>query len=52
MFVPGIRRRARSNTEHGGPVGKAVLPKLPLVCLKQRTEIGRDVRDCIRLYPL
>jgi hypothetical protein len=52
MFVPRIRRCARRKTENSGPVGEAVLPKLPLVCLKQRTEIGRDLRNRIRLYLL
>jgi hypothetical protein len=52
MLVPRIRRCTRSKTENGGPVGKAVLPKLALVCLKQRTEIGRDLRNRIRLYLL
>jgi hypothetical protein len=52
MFVARVRRCARRKSEDGGPVGETVLPKLPLVCLKQRTEIGRDVRNRIRLYLL
>jgi hypothetical protein len=33
-----------------GPVGEAVLRKLPFVSLKQRTEIGRNMLERIRLY--
>jgi hypothetical protein len=52
MFVPRIRRCARSKCKDGGPVGKTMFPKLPRVSLKQRTEIGRDKRNRIRLYLL
>jgi hypothetical protein len=39
-------------TEDARPVSETVLLKLPLVGLKQRTEIRRDVGNRIRLYLL
>ena len=44
--------RARRDAEHARPVSESVLSKLPFVRMKQRPDIGRQIRECIRFYLL
>jgi hypothetical protein len=47
---PGRFLIARRGFATWSGVPPSVLRKLPFVCLKQRTEIGRNMRKRIRLY--
>jgi hypothetical protein len=52
MAEVGIRCHTGGQTEYTRPVGETVLRKLPLVRLKQGTQVWREMRKGIHLYLL